>query len=80
MDRLDLAAIVSEERIIGEREDSSFDFEAFARGMQERAPSAWATENWCSECGRPARFGTGVSIKNGVEGDWRCLEHSEFAP
>ncbi len=60
--------------------DGVFSFEAFGRGMERMAPDAWLSEHWCSQCGRPAGFGFGVSIQFGIEGEWRCLEHSGFAP
>lgn len=33
----------------------------------------------CSTCGGPARFGYGVSLRQGEEGTWYCREHLPLA-
>lgn len=73
--RDELLRAVEEERAFATRVTGMFDYSTFAEFMQLRTPEAWASEHFCFKCGMPAQFGAGVSVREGREGEWRCLEH-----
>jgi hypothetical protein len=71
MTREELLVIIEEGAALATSLTGKFDYACFGRFMQLRAPEAWASEHFCSQCGRPGRFGQGVSIREGRTGEWR---------